>query len=289
MHPKILLAALALSPGLASLADGALITLNFQTPMGAAEQQAFNDAAAYWNSAIIGYDLVSDINGNPTPHSLVIDASINAIDGAGGILGSASPTQATYYDNNPVGPPTIALYYASAGAMQFDSADTASLVASNTFYGVVLHEMAHVLGIGTLWDFNTINGTGVNLYTVGSGQYLGANALAGWQTEFNQPGATFVPVELGGGAGTADAHWNEVDGGGGATGFVSNLTGLDFSNELMTGWSSSTFFVSTVTLGSLDDLGYIVDYSKAGIAVPEVSGLLLSLVALPLLLKRRRA
>jgi hypothetical protein len=45
---------------------------------------------------------------------------------------------------------------------------------------------------------------------------------------------------------------------------------------LMTGWAGDSFFVSTVTLGGLEDLGYIVDYSKAGpvndvAAVPERS------------------
>ena len=54
------------------------------------------------------------------------------------------------------------------------SADVAALVANNTFYGVVLHEMAHILGIGTLWTFNNnVNGTTYNLYNAGSGQYTG--------------------------------------------------------------------------------------------------------------------
>jgi hypothetical protein len=154
------------------------------------------------------------------------------------------------------------------------------MIAENTFYGVVLHEMAHVLGIGTLWTANTQYGVGNNLYTAGSGQYYGPAALAAWKSEFSQTGATSVPVELGGGAGTANGHWNEVDNGAGNTAFVSNLTGMDFSKELMTGWASSTFFLSTVTLGGLADLGYTVDYSKAGVisytasAVPEPASVL---------------
>jgi hypothetical protein len=272
-----------------------LINLSFSGPMGAIEQQTFIDAAAYWNSVITGYDLVSDANGNPTPHSLTINASIPFIDGVNGILGSAGPDTATYYDNDPFSPnPTIALYYATTGSMEFDSADVAALVANNTFYGVVLHEMAHVLGIGTLWTFNNnVNGTTYNLYTAGSGQYTGPNALAKYQTEFNQPLATFVPVELGGGGGTANGHWNENDFGIGTTGIVSLSNGQDFSNELMTGWASGTFFVSETTLGGLDDLGYIVDYSKAGVVnhtvvVPEISSLTLALLNFGLLAVRRR-
>ena len=165
--------------------------------------------------------------------------------------------------------------------------------AVNSFYGVVLHEMAHVLGLGTLWTVNNnVNDTSYNLYTNGSGQYTGPNALAEWQREFLRPTDTFVPVELGGGAGTANGHWNEMDLGAGNTGIVSSLTGMDFSQELMTGWASNTFFVSRTTLGALDDLGYTVDYSKAGvenhIVVPEVSSLLLVAGAFPLLARRRR-
>lgn len=259
------------------------------------EQQTFLDAAAYWNSVITGYDLVHDSVGNLTPHSLTITASVPAIDGSGGTLGAAGPTDALYYDNDPFSPnPTLALYYATEGIMEFDSADVTALVASNLFYAVVLHEMAHVLGIGTLWPFNNnVNGTTYPLYTSGSGQYTGPNALAAWRSEFSQPGAAFVPVELGGGPGTANGHWNENDGGVGLTGFTSNLTGLDFTNELMTGWASSTFFVSTVTLGALDDLGYIVDYSKAGIVnhvvvVPESSTVGFALASLCLCARRRR-
>ncbi len=271
-----------------------LISLTFSGPMGAIEQQTFTDAAAYWNSVITGYDLVSDANGLPTPHGLTINASIPFIDGVNGILGSAGPETVTYYDNDPFTPnPTIALYYTRTGSMEFDSADVAALVGNNTFYSVVLHEMAHVLGIGTLWTFNNnVNGTVYNLYNPGSGQYTGPNALARYQTEFNQPSATFVPVELGGGGGTADGHWNENDFGFGTTGIVSVINGQDFTNELMTGWASSTFFISETTLGGLDDLGYIVDYSKAGlvthVVVPEISSLGLSLVSFALLFRRRR-
>lgn len=272
-----------------------LITLSFSGSMTPIEQQTFVDAADYWNSVITGYDLVSDQNGLPTLHSLTINASIPDIDGFGGILGSAGPTgNLAYYDNDPFTPnPTSARLYSATGLMEFDSADVNGLVANNTFYGVVLHEMAHVLGIGTLWvDNNNVNGTIYQLYNNGSGKYTGPNALAHWQTEFNQPSATFVPVELGGGPGTANGHWNENDGGFGNTGIVSNITGMDFSNELMTGWASNTFFVSTVTIGSLDDLGYQVDYSKAGIVnhivVPEASSLISGLAAMPWLLRRRR-
>ncbi len=288
-----------ISMSLALLAAGSshgvsLINLSFSGSMTAIQQQTFVDAADYWNSVITGYDLTTNSVGQFQTHTLTINASLPAIDGVNGILGSAGPETATYYDNNPVGTPTVALYYTSTGAMEFDSADVAALVANNTFYSVVLHEMAHVLGIGTLWTYNTnLEGTTYPLYTVGSGQYTGPNALAQWRNEFSMPSATYVPVELGGGGGTANGHWNEVDGGAGLTGIVSADNGMDFSKELMTGWASSTFFVSRTTLGALDDLGYTVDYSKAGVVthivtVPEFSSLMLVFAAVPWAAVRRR-
>jgi len=270
-----------------------LINLTFSGPMTAIEQQTFVDAANYWNSAITGYSLIYNGAGQVEAHSLNITASLPYIDGVGNILGSAGPEYIKYYDNNPVGQPTIALYYTTSGSMRFDSADAAAMVASNTFYSVVLHEMAHVIGFGTLWTDNTnLHSTTYNLYTTGTGQYYGPNALAQWQSEFNRPNDTFVPVELLGGSGTANGHWAENYGG--ATGIVSMNTGMDLSNELMTGWASNTFFVSHTTLGAIADLGYTVDYNQAGVIdhiveVPEPSCPQLCLLASCALLRRSRA
>ncbi len=256
----------------APASNAALIQLNFNGPVTAVQQQTFSDAAAFWNSAITGYELRYLRDGSMRPHQLTIDVSIPDIDGVYGILGSAGPTYGYFYRDAPLGFATKELLYASEGQMQFDLADVDMMVQDNLFYGVVLHEMAHVIGIGTLWEHN-------GLYTVGSGEYYGANALAEWQAEFGRPSAAHVPVELAGGEGTANGHWNEVDGGAGNTGIVSSLTGLDLSQELMTGWASSSFFIAKMTLGSLVDLGYEVDYSKAGrinytSAVPEPEGVL---------------
>lgn len=253
-----------------SSARAALISLNFSGAITQPQQSAFERAAGYWNSTITGYDLIYDGNGVETPHALQITVSVPVMDGVGGILGSAGPVTAAYYDDNPLGQPTHALWYASTGEMEFDSSDVDWMIAAGTFDGVVLHEMAHVLGFGTLWEYNNdLNNTQYDLYVAGSGQYTGPNALREWQTEFSQPAAAFVPVELGGGDGTANGHWDEVDGGLELTGIL-GAGGLDLRSELMTGWASDMFFVSRTTLGAMDDLGYVVDYSKAGV-VPEVS------------------
>ena len=282
--------ALLLVAGKAAAID--FITLDFQGDMSDIERQTFVDAAAYWNSVITGFKAPyfyenDGVTVATAPPTLTITASLPAIDDIGGTLGQAGPMTARYADNDNLTPhPTYSRYYVSTGFMEFDVADVAAMISANTFYGVVLHEMGHVLGIGTMWDFNTTSEgiVGNPIYRAADpsvtdndqpvGAYTGQYALAKWIAEFDRTGATFVPVEKGGGAGTANGHWNEFDGGGIGIGPVSNLTGLDLSQELMTGWASDVFFVSEMTLGSLEDLGFEVDYSKAGIVdhvvvVPE--------------------
>ena len=206
----------------------------------------FNSAAATWESYITGY------KDNVSNTVLTINATAATIDGVGGVLGSAGPSTGKALVSGRY-------LYAQSGAMQFDSADISAMETSGSLSAVILHEMAHVIGLGTLWSSSAVNFAGYQeLYNAGSGQYTGAAALAAWKSEFGQTSATYVPVELGGGAGTANSHWNEVDGGSGNTGIVSNITGRDFKYELMTGWLNTPSFISTVTLGSFQDLGYNV-------------------------------
>ncbi len=262
------LAVLAITTVSAQRAEAGIVGFDIQlvhnnTP-SAAEQTAFDSAEATWESLISGYQE------NVASTILTITTTLAPIDGSGGILGSAGPGDLEGVGN---------FAYARTGTMTFDTADTADLDTSGILDDVILHEMGHVLGIGTLWSIGGFQ----QLYATDSGEYTGVNALAAWQTEFNQPGATFVPVELGGDSGTANGHWNEVDGGGGNTGIVSNITGLDFKNELMTGWIGAGTFVSTVTTGGLVDIGYTLS------AVPEPSTFaLLGIGCIAVLVSRRR-
>lgn len=254
------------SPFTITLDWNGLETAGTGTGPGGATQAAFESAKATWESIITGW------KENYTGTTVEIGVSFfNG--GVGGVLGSAGPTQVRFATN---------YIYASQGQMQFDNDDIPGL--GSTFEDVVLHEMGHVLGIGTLWSSSGVGIAGYQeLYTDGSGTYTGAIGLANYNSEFDQAGAS-VPVELGGGSGTADGHWNEVDGGGLDTGIVSNITGEDFKNELMTGWLSGETFISTLTAGSFEDLGYNVDYS----AIPEPSSLALLGLGGLLFARRRR-
>ena len=225
-----------------------VITLNVTGGLTSSQQAVLTSAKSFWETTLTGYKPGISITG-PT-----ITASGEAIDGVGGVLGSAGPTGAVFQGG---------YFLSTAGQMRFDIADLANLEASGALQSVFSHEMAHVLGFGTLW---TLNGA----YVDGSGQFTGVSGLAQYKTEFNQPTATFVPVELGGGASAANSHWNEVDGGNTNTGIVDSQN-RDFKLELMTGWLDTPTFVSNTTKASFEDIGFTTNLS----AVPEPSSLAL--------------
>lgn len=265
MPLKVRILALLLLVSSSRLTAGLVnISVSFSGSFTSSQQAIFTAAEQTWETILNGY-----IATTGTPTSVVITASLPAIDGAGGILGSAGPL---------TGVSTGGFLYTSTGEMEFDVADAVNLENSGVFDDVVLHEMAHVMGFGTLWNGPALGAPGTqSVYTSGSGQYTGANALAAYKTEFNQPTATFVPVELGGGSGTANGHWNEVDGGAGLTG-ITDSQGRDMAYELMTGWLNTGGpgpFISLMTMESFRDLGYNVNSSST----PEPAGWLISLLA----------
>ena len=207
----------------ASTSGGFNIVINYT---GDATYKPYFDAAkALWEK-VITTD-VPDYNG---VDDLEISASVVSIDGVSGTLGQAGPTSLR---------PTTYLPY--KGTMKFDSADMASMISDGTLTSVVTHEMGHVLGFGTLWDY-------LHLNTVFA-QYTGANALAEYRTLSGNASASYVPLETGGGAGTADSHWSESI----------------FGAELMTGYAESAppMPLSRLTIAAMKDLGYGVDFSAA--------------------------
>ena len=200
------------------------------TGLTASEQAIFQQAANRWGQVITG-DIPDATYNGIAVDDVLIDASASAIDGVGGVLGQAGPDRLRAGSLLPI-----------HGAMQFDSADLASLEASGSLYSVVLHEMGHVLGIGTIWQSRgLLSGAGTANPT-----FVGANATAAYNAIFGT-NATGVPVENSGGPGTADGHWRESV----------------FGNELMTGYlNGGANPLSRVTVGSLADLGYQVNYRR---------------------------
>jgi hypothetical protein len=199
-------------------------------------------------------DLIRTVKG------IVIFAQVTSIDGVGGILGSAGPC---LIRNNTLLP--------VVGAMQFDAADMASMQASGVLNGVVLHEMMHTLGFGTIWgpvDQNEVAAPdGVDP------RYLGTNGQAGYAAVGGLDAPNGVPVENTGGSGTRGSHWRESV----------------FHTELMTGWADGAMQLSRATIGALKDFGYDVDLNKADPFVLPVAGIRANLVATQLIVERNTA
>lgn len=225
-------------PYLPPAAPGFQITVTFpDNSLTSSQQAVFQQAANRWHEIIVG-DLpnVVDPSTGQTIDDILISATAPAIDGVGGILGQAGPTD---YRAGAKGLPY-------KGVMQFDSADVAAMQADGTFQSVILHEMAHVLGFGSVWSsFNLVQGLGTT-----DPIYVGTNALREYRNLFGVPTAVGVPVENTGGPGTAGGHWRETV----------------FKTELMTGYAEpagTTMPISRITVGQFQDLGYQVNYLKA--------------------------
>ena len=161
---------------------------------------------------------------------LLITAEMKTIDGVGGILGQAGPTSLR-----------TGSYFPATASMQFDSADAATYLTAGLFDEIVTHEMLHSVGFGTIWSY---------LGLAANSLFTGANAVAAYNELLHGGSATGVPLETGGGSGTADSHWSEAV----------------FNNELMTGYiNMGSDPLSRMTVASLQDLGYHITYNAAAI------------------------
>lgn len=224
------------------------ITLEFASSVPDNQKALFQQAAAKWSEVITG-DLPDTPSNTAIPanacgsgiqHPAVngaiddvhIFVDVRDIDGAGGTLAQAGPCflrqDGTF----------LPIY----GIMVFDVADATGELLPTT----ILHEMAHVLGVGSLWPFKNL----VN-YQISScptqPEFSGTHTVAEWQ-RLGQSGN--VPVEGDGGRGTACGHWDE---------------GV-LDNELMTGFIEgigTTNPLSRVTVASLKDFGYEVNLASA--------------------------
>jgi hypothetical protein len=212
-------------------------------------RDAFRAAATRWRSVITGDVQTSRLTApsgscaswqpavDSTINDVLIWARIAPIDGVGNILARAGPCYI-----NPGTRLTV------AGIMEFDEADLPALINNGGIVDVITHEMGHVLGIGTLWNFGgrtlLVGSGGADPYFQGTAGRAGFTAINTVQYSGNP-----VPVENTGGSGTRDSHWREST----------------FGRELMTGFYNSGVLnpLSRVTIGSLEDLGYQVNYNAA--------------------------
>jgi hypothetical protein len=269
--------------------SGAAAAYNIQiqyygpTP-NATEKAAFDAAVTKWQSIIyqpVGSPIMVTDSGSQcgageplikqTITDILILAKFDSIDGPGKILAQAGPC----FIRNSNGLPIL-------GIMVFDTADVATLISNGQLNEVILHEMNHVLGYGTVWSQaphaclqlpSTPPGTIQDTYfscpqaraafdSIGGTSYTGGGS--------SPPAGNKVPVENCGtspyvpptcGQGTVNSHWREVV----------------FGNELMTGFiSPGTNPLSVLSVAAQEDLGYTVNYAGADayshvFTVPPVS------------------
>jgi hypothetical protein len=199
------------------------------------QQNILRASADFWETVITG-DL-PDIALGPfrVIDDLLIAVEASNIDGEGGILGQAGPSEDLLRSGSLL---------PSFGGIEFDSSDLSRIEDEGQLDDLFLHEIGHVLGIGTIWeDLGLLTGAGGE-----DPQFIGTNATAAYNEIFGLNVAS-VPVENTGREGTRDSHWRESV----------------FANELMTGFLNSGVNnpLSIVTAASLVDLGYAVDLNAA--------------------------
>ncbi|MDE1466281.1 leishmanolysin-related zinc metalloendopeptidase [Aurantiacibacter sp. D1-12] len=217
---------LSFDPYTSGAEGGFNITIVFEGTWTQELYDIFVAAADFYSSLIVG-DLTDVVvtsgrgrnRTTETIDDLTITASLINIDGAGGVLGRAGPTSVRTDGSLPV-----------QGIMEFDISDVDAFNAAGLFDDIVIHEMAHVLGFGTLWDtFGLINGDNT---------FGGDLASAEHGLQFN--GDTTIEIETDGGQGTAFGHWDDAT----------------YGNELFTGFISDPNYLSYWSAASFGDLGY---------------------------------
>ncbi|WP_051254365.1 leishmanolysin-related zinc metalloendopeptidase [Arenibacter latericius] len=213
------------------------ITLRFLLRPTERQVEVFEAAAARWERIIIkdvpsftgsvpsAFQGFPDIEG--TIDDIVIEVALAPIDGPGGILGQAGPSFVRTSDFLPL-----------SGVMFFDIADLDFLEELDLFEEVIVHEMGHVLGLGTLWNVEPYYARTLREGPNSNPYFTGKMANVFWNAE---GGTGKLPIENMGGPGTALGHWRESI----------------LNNELMTGYLNlGENPLSRITAGSMRDLGY---------------------------------
>ena len=152
----------------------------------------------------------------------------------------------------------------------------------SSLYHVLLHEIGHILGIGTLWWDGDENRTGSPLTSYDDNgttkyYYTGTNALREYKSYFAYYNGSYndsfvgIPIEDDGGSGTAEGHAEEgVSLVSADNRYINGIFHPGLGTELMTGWldeAPASAPLSRITLGFLEDMGYTVNYNLADLYI----------------------
>lgn len=220
-------------------------------------------AAERWEQIIVGKTSTSEYD---VTMQITFDSNL-----ADNILGQAGVLQYAHVGGKYI--PTRGLMILSTKNWEQQKAAKKMDGLSNAYY-TVLHEMGHILGIGTMWHVNKLLNS--------DGQYIGPAALREYRRVCGNDNIPFLPIEDDGGGGTAGYHPEEGlepnvsldDRVGYKDGQKHSLPGLD--KELMTGWAEVDAEIeplSAISVGMLEDIGYEVNYAYAdGFEMYDVNG-----------------
>lgn len=210
------------------------IEVRFGGGLSPSQRSVFALAAARWSEVIIG-DLPEVRVGSDTIDDVLILASGAPIDTVGQILGQAGPTHLRSGSQLP-----------ARGEMMFDTHDLDAMEADGSLIATILHEMGHVLGLGTVWkDLGLVRGSGTD-----DPVFIGPRAMAEYAAILGRPDPVPVPLANTGGPGTREGHWREAD----------------LGSELMTGFANpGAEPLSRLTIAALEDMGYEVRYEAADV------------------------
>jgi hypothetical protein len=213
-------------------------TRNFTPEM----KQAVNDAADFWESIIVG-------NNSGTDHNIEIEVSGENQGGpnaqGGAPLAGATFTETMTNSNGNV------LSTAGAASVNTNAVVFEELTSDiDLFTNVMKHEFGHVVGIGTLWEANDLIDPDNSVYNADT------NAGEIYGELLGREGSEDVPLTSGEGPGSDNGHWREEV----------------FGNELMSHESEGPGIsqpLSELTIASLEDIGWEVDYDLAEVFPDE--------------------
>ncbi len=134
-----------------------------------------------------------------------------------------------------------------------DSADVDALARNRHLEAVMIHEIAHCLGFGTLWETKSVFG----FYTR---QYVTAASVnPPWF--FERPNAQIAEAEV---TGNAVGPYPQVEHLGGQGTERSHWSDARYGKEIMTGFiDHDQPVISLLTIRSMADIGYEVDVTQA--------------------------
>lgn len=227
-------------PAAVPVANPFQVEVRFLGGLNANQRSVFHLAAQRWAQIIteelppvsVSGQVVPGVTINEEVQNVIIYARGEDLGGVGGVLGQAGPIFLRSGTSLP-----------AVGIMSFDIADLGNMEANGSLVNVIIHEMGHVLGIGTLWArLGLVAGSGTD-----DPLFTGTHARQAY-TDITTIAGRDVPLANQGGAGTAEGHWRESV----------------FGQELMTGFlDDGVNPLSQLTIASLRDIGYNVDMDAA--------------------------